>query len=821
MDYSISDYHHNPQVPPPPPIPRRSSTRLSLQGSRANRKQSQYSLLDPNMPPRRKSISQSLHRRSSVAETEESYDPFRPSHTQNVKPPADQMTVTVLRGASQQTNRKPSTRVPSKSSSRRPPSIGKPHEVNGVYSILSSPPATRMHSAGMSQLQKLKADRGISRGSSRLTMASRRSNASGSSAVHGRKSTSYKRSVSFVHNHKHSSTGRHPRLRSQDHGPSQLTLQERFLKDQTRSEAPNQTQDLAESKILPTSPTVSRLPLCETPEPENLPILRSRKVPVGASEDPAMREPRVRSNYFRDDARKVSTEIEKLCDEAFNRPAISSSITTPRTTDTRNRGSANTYETVQSSTTSFSVHEDPVPLSVTHHKKAKEITLSYRHRPLPMTPATERRMDSEHLGSYTQRELAKTRDLLKRRAAESDMAPGYLDEVIAHLDRLMQPSAIRITDEERRAVSTPDPNSGIQRKDTFEQIMEKANVGYRSASEPTGRHKSRKGTTIRLVDSPSGLTPISPVKPLTIRKKSQSSAPSGEGSPREITPTERLVTTQDLYRQQERRSAGLAFMNNPNLGPIEEDEDKENFDPADRTRKGYLGESKRRGWFHRQPPPPVKESRASPECGLGDDPRDCKGKSDASSRKSQSTEPKKSGRGLFKKIFSGKRGRKDTRTDIGGDYDLDEGNSAATEDDTWVYNPAQAFMSGGLQNSSHVNIMNRGSKGSQDDKLVSASSTVPRVIQPHHQNWLARFLHIKPAVSVLCFQVSKVKARKEVSNVFREWRKYGMKDIVVDKVAGRVWARVDAKNCMLTFHSIHLYLFCSASSSSPGLQVIS
>lgn len=92
-----------------------------------------------------------------------------------------------------------------------------------------------------------------------------------------------------------------------------------------------------------------------------------------------------------------------------------------------------------------------------------------------------------------------------------------------------------------------------------------------------------------------------------------------------------------------------------------------------------------------------------------------------------------------------------------------------------------------------------GKRNSNDvrQKGKSASKT-PRVIQPQHQNWFARFLRIKPAVSVVCFQISKVKARKEIARVFKEWRKYGIKDIVVDRDAARIWVRVAEKNCKIT-----------------------
>ena len=69
-----------------------------------------------------------------------------------------------------------------------------------------------------------------------------------------------------------------------------------------------------------------------------------------------------------------------------------------------------------------------------------------------------------------------------------------------------------------------------------------------------------------------------------------------------------------------------------------------------------------------------------------------------------------------------------------------------------------------------------------------------RSIQPAPQNWLARFLHIKPAMKILCFQLPNVKARQEVVGILRDWRKYGMRDVVVDKARSRVWASVASDN---------------------------
>ena len=814
IEYSTSDYHHNP----PQRTARRSSTRPSLQQSRSQLRQSRYSILGQVGPSVAKSHSPSVHRQVSVAGTEGSYDPYRPSRAPIAKVQADQARITLLRVTSHDSQKKTSNRLDSTASARNP-TVARAQESDDVYSMTSSPPPSmRVYSAGPSQLQKLMTHRRISHGTSRMTMSSQRSVRSNSSVIHARKSMNYKRNVSFIHNRKRSFSGRHPRLRSQEHHTSPFTLQERFLRDQSKSHAKSkETSNFHSTSIK------------ETPPSTVLSIARSQKSPV---EENATKKPRVASHYWHDDARKVSVEMEKLCDDAFNRSPVASSIPTPRTEATGNRYSQNAYS---SPATSFSVHEDPVPVSVARHGKARRIEVDYQQRPLPLPPATERHIGTEHLGSYTQRELAKTRDLLKKRAAEATLSPGYLDEVIAHLDRLMQPSAVRLYEEERRAISTPDPGSGIPRKDTFEQIMEKNDIGFRSASEPSKRHdQNTTQSTIRVVESSDGLKPISPVRPLTIRKKRVSSTPSA-GSPQPIIPTERLFTTEELYGQQseDRGLTGSAFLETPSLGPIHEDEDKENFDPATRTTD--FPQPKKRKWFRRHEP--VQQNRANgkgPPVPAKDEsqpvsylrPSEQKARqrtSDVPSEDLQTGEHKKgsTSKGTrFFKIFSGRHDLKELEKSAagGGDYDLGDTDSLVTEDSRfdYNYNRDHAYMSGALQNSSHNSSLVRhhhhhkqhDGKNTSVGVVEGAAKQQPaRPIVPQPQNWLARFLRIKPAVSVVCFQVSKVRARKEVAGVLREWRKYGMRDVVVDKVAGRIWARVDERNCMWDFFSFFLSFF--------------
>ncbi|KAL1883403.1 hypothetical protein VTK73DRAFT_8970 [Phialemonium thermophilum] len=63
-----------------------------------------------------------------------------------------------------------------------------------------------------------------------------------------------------------------------------------------------------------------------------------------------------------------------------------------------------------------------------------------------------------------------------------------------------------------------------------------------------------------------------------------------------------------------------------------------------------------------------------------------------------------------------------------------------------------------------------------------------------HQNWLARLFRVKPATRYLCLTMSRRRARQEIAILLREWRKYGIKDVEVDKRRNLVFARVGPKN---------------------------
>ncbi|OAQ96847.1 hypothetical protein LLEC1_03716 [Akanthomyces lecanii] len=84
-------------------------------------------------------------------------------------------------------------------------------------------------------------------------------------------------------------------------------------------------------------------------------------------------------------------------------------------------------------------------------------------------------------------------------------------------------------------------------------------------------------------------------------------------------------------------------------------------------------------------------------------------------------------------------------------------------------------------------------KSSAVATVKSSGSGTQRSIEVK-QNWLTRLFRVKPATSYVCMNLSRRKARQEVAILLREWRRYGIRDIQVDKQRNIIFARVAAKN---------------------------
>ncbi|KOS19911.1 hypothetical protein ESCO_005702 [Escovopsis weberi] len=81
----------------------------------------------------------------------------------------------------------------------------------------------------------------------------------------------------------------------------------------------------------------------------------------------------------------------------------------------------------------------------------------------------------------------------------------------------------------------------------------------------------------------------------------------------------------------------------------------------------------------------------------------------------------------------------------------------------------------------------------QKQGLRNSASAGSRNIEVK-QNWFARLFRVKPATGYICLTLSRKRARQEVAILLKEWRKYGMRGVSVDKERNIVFARIGAKN---------------------------
>lgn len=62
------------------------------------------------------------------------------------------------------------------------------------------------------------------------------------------------------------------------------------------------------------------------------------------------------------------------------------------------------------------------------------------------------------------------------------------------------------------------------------------------------------------------------------------------------------------------------------------------------------------------------------------------------------------------------------------------------------------------------------------------------------RSWFMKFLNVKPASRVICFNISPVATRKEIMKLWKEWVKYGLIIIGDDRKALVMRARVGTPN---------------------------
>ena len=464
MGYSHSDHHHSAQRPPT------SRDMLNLPSKKSHKRMlSEYSILND----------EHLYSKHSFYETpssEVSYDPFRASK-QAVLPNEDlHQNITVHRGTSSGSRRtRPATALVYRTgSSLRIQALTKSNRgsvMTRTFSKRSTPSQRSRHPGGSS--------------ASRSSMTS--SFVPSSPPVYFRPS-SYKRGVSFSHLRRNSvATGHSTDTAIAQHTPEShkySTYQQDSARSSLRSRRPSTVGE---------SPSVR--PLSKIAARPMIPRLRVRK-------------PESPSKYIQSEARKVSTELEKHMDEAFNRSSVGSSIRTSTTFDPRKDVTG-----CETPPTTFSNRGSDVTGLGTPDNKAL-----YQHRPLPPVP-------DETPNTFLQRKLAETRAEIACRLGESGDSTEHFAQVIENLDRLMVPTIHVAKRASSAPAKSPEPPAPLQviPEEGKEDRFEPYSSNYRAFTDPVrlnggGSQRPTDDSTIRVVEqSPAH------VAPLTIRKKSETS----------------------------------------------------------------------------------------------------------------------------------------------------------------------------------------------------------------------------------------------------------------------------------------------------------
>ncbi|KFY08292.1 hypothetical protein V492_06361 [Pseudogymnoascus sp. VKM F-4246] len=466
------------------------------------------------------------------------------------------------------------------------------------------------------------------------------------------------------------------------------------------------------------------------------------------------------ANHIFEDVRHLSSSLAKDCDEAFNTSHAISMISS-----SADYGSDSHYSTPFTSFELGNTDTEPSLFQLQQLEAAK-ITgrqSGYETRPLPVPP---KRSES------VEQELEEARRSAHSRKVTGDgvHSPRYLNRMVYHIDRLMLPNQTYLSDGERRITSAPNPTTtsgprplptppnysrnGYGQYIHRERTNEVASQRMGSAPEPyMGRNNGRglvvtnpdhRPSTARAV--PLSSSPVKMPAPLNIRKVKKPAQPQPQQPSETPLMTGALNPPKDAFTKFEQLA--------PKNTGTKKQKSKHNDDPFrfDGVKNNGFGtiSKKKSAWYKRsfkpeEPKFAEGEVEINPNCV---------------------PDPKKKGFDLGK-ILKKFVPKEEEGLPLGAFklYDDNDDVESVTNDIGHQPLPKQANY--------------------RDDAT--------RQIEPH-QNWLARLFLVKPATGHLCFNLTKRRARQEVALLLKDWRQFGIKDVVVNKPDNLVFGKVAPTN---------------------------
>ncbi|BAE62740.1 unnamed protein product [Aspergillus oryzae RIB40] len=556
------------------------------------------------------------------------------------------------------------------------------------------------------------------------------------------RSASYKRNVCF----------RHVRNRSQGSTTAMkpkgapINVPDKDMSENSlMSIDPGPFADRESSPLLPAQPAVVRRP--------------------GVALRTCAPQKKVRESDFiwKDDARQVSHELSQICEEAFNRASLSTGCTT-----------TSTCMSAETPATSVSMASP----------EASHSRIATSNSKAPVTPSR----CGESPRSYTAAELTETRRKLIAHSTQdgTEDVPGYLVAVIKHLDRLIEQDKAR----QRERVYTPEPeaqpselsqDAGCLPKISEELHNRQSNSAtqykpYRpglttSTGTNTGR-PSRNGIgTIRMVPQ-SSVPSIETIQPLTIRKKSEGPSPNIHHEP-----------FADGSNEENLAPCRYSSMNSfHSRRPCELDPIAEIPPKSEKRNAARYPDNKKWSWLPIKHQPPTetvcKNLRPLHPVDRTVTVHEVNPSADSLTNQPETPAGKSKG-GFFKKFMKGKASNPKYPTT--GQYHL--------------INTIRTSSNRPVPDSQATETTPILSHPTEPPRLINADKPLPQRPGTSRKpvNWFARMFQFTPATKALALNTSKMKGRKEVHRILREWKPYGI-TVHYDKADGIIYGKVSRSN---------------------------
>ncbi|KAL1792948.1 hypothetical protein ACET3X_009455 [Alternaria dauci] len=473
-----------------------------------------------------------------------------------------------------------------------------------------------------------------------------------------------------------------------------------------------------------------------------------------------LRKPESPTKYIQGEARKVSNELNKFMDEAFNGSSVGSSLRSDVYHD------VSQYD---SPPTSFSNTRDSGGSTLATTPGVKGLS---GDRPLPPIPA-------ETPNTFVQRKLAETREEIAQVLNEDAKSSAQISNVLEHLDRLMVPAAggkrivsAPVKSPEPRPLRVIPEEPKTDNGDGFDIHVPK----HRAVTDPVRLQGRRVVTelpqTIRIVDE----TPIR-IAPLNVHKRSGASLKTNGTQEAPAIPTLQPYHTaqNDLQALPTNKAAPALEKQNTVLKKKKSLWFRRNTGEQEREEENKENQVKK------------KQSNLLlqiPEAWQGLDDR-----------------KERNERMAFTNIDDMKNDQKPSGGSVASEFPM-RNSSAATAKNESVRRGFFAFFSKKSKDDKGKRPMELGALNFSSSSILSNFDIGPennndnaRTGPPEMQmNWLSRFLHIKPASKTLCFHVGRGKVRQDLVRLLRDWQRFGVQDVSLDREANSISARIDKNN---------------------------